>query len=102
MFDWLDLVTQNEKKTWAEIHQALLSQFSILAEFFSRIVPIKDKDSWDLTLVNLRPGFYFDPYCFDVIFWWKVLRFGLHFFLVWLLFPKMLTGCNAHIKLYIF
>ena len=41
---------------WVEIHQALLSQFSLLAEFFIGKVPVKDYDSEVLMLVNLTTG----------------------------------------------
>ena len=40
----------------AEIHQDLLSQFSLLVEFLIGKVPVKDWDSRYLTLVNLAPG----------------------------------------------
>ena len=40
---------------WAEIHQALLSQFSLLVKFFNRKVPAKIQDSRVLVLVNLTP-----------------------------------------------
>jgi hypothetical protein len=43
-------------KTWAEIHQALLSQFSLLAELFNGKLVVKDCDSRFLELVNLDPG----------------------------------------------
>jgi hypothetical protein len=39
---------------WAEIHQALLSHFSFLAEFLIGKVLAKDKDSRALKLVNLN------------------------------------------------
>jgi hypothetical protein len=39
----------------AEIQQAHLSQFSLLAEFFIRKVLVKDGDSKVLILMNLNP-----------------------------------------------
>jgi hypothetical protein len=42
---------------WAEIHQALLSQFSLLAELFNGKVLVKNRDSRVLKLVNLNPVF---------------------------------------------
>ena len=39
-----------------KIHQPLLSQFSLLAEFLIGKLPVKDYDSRVLTLVNLAPG----------------------------------------------
>jgi hypothetical protein len=42
--------------TWAEIHQALLSHFSLLAEFLFEKVLVKDKDSKVLNLMNLNSG----------------------------------------------
>jgi hypothetical protein len=39
----------------AEIHQALLSQFSLLAELFIGKLAVKDYDSRVLELVNLNP-----------------------------------------------
>ena len=33
---------QNLESTWAEIHQALLSKFSLLAEFFIEKVAVKE------------------------------------------------------------
>jgi hypothetical protein len=41
--------------SWAEIHQALLSIFSLLAEFLILEVLVKDRDSRVLKLVNLTP-----------------------------------------------
>ncbi len=41
---------------WAEIHQALLTQFSRHAEFYDEKVIVKDRDSKVLKLVNLNPG----------------------------------------------
>ena len=41
---------------WAEIHQALLSQFSLSVEFFIGKVKVKEKYSRVLNLVNLDPG----------------------------------------------
>jgi hypothetical protein len=46
----------NKFQYWAEIHLALLSYFSHLAEFFIEKVSVKDLDSRVLTLVNLNPG----------------------------------------------
>jgi hypothetical protein len=40
----------------AEIHQALQTQFSLLAEFLIGKVLVKDRDSRVLELVNLNPG----------------------------------------------
>ena len=40
----------------AEIHQALLSQFSLLVEFFIGKETVKDLDRRVLNLVNLDPG----------------------------------------------
>jgi hypothetical protein len=37
------------------IHQALLSQFSLLAEFIIEKLLVKDRDSRVLKLVNLKP-----------------------------------------------
>jgi hypothetical protein len=45
-------------KGWAEIHQALLSHFSLLAEFLIGKVLAKDKDSIILKVAILNPGFY--------------------------------------------
>ena len=39
----------------AEIHQPLLSHFSLLVEFFIGQVPVNNKDSRVLRLVNLSP-----------------------------------------------
>jgi hypothetical protein len=39
-----------------EIHQALISPFSLLAEFLIGKVLAKDKDSRALKLANLNPG----------------------------------------------
>ena len=44
----------------AEIHQALLSQSSLLVEFLNGIVPVQDLDSRDLTLVNLAPVYFLE------------------------------------------
>jgi hypothetical protein len=41
---------------WAEIHQALQPQFSLLEEFLIVKVPVKEKDSTVLILVNVTPG----------------------------------------------
>jgi hypothetical protein len=46
-------VLVKDKDSRAEIHQALLSQFSLLAQFTT----VKDKDSKVLMLVNLTPAF---------------------------------------------
>ena len=43
---------------WARIHQALLSQFYLIVEFFIGKVTVKGKDSRVLSLVNLDPGIY--------------------------------------------
>jgi hypothetical protein len=43
----------------AEIHQALLSQFSLLTEFFIVKVLVKQRYSRVLMLVNLNPEIYF-------------------------------------------
>jgi hypothetical protein len=43
-------------KNWAEIHQALLSQFSLVAEFLFGIVLVKDRESRAFKLVNFNPG----------------------------------------------
>ena len=45
------------RSTWAEIHQPLLSHFSLLVEFFIGKVPVYNKDSRVLRLVNLSPCF---------------------------------------------
>jgi hypothetical protein len=42
--------------SWAEIHQALLSHFSLLAEFLIGKVLVKGSDSRVLKLENLKPG----------------------------------------------
>jgi hypothetical protein len=42
--------------TRAEIRQALLSQFSLLAELFIGKLVVKNYDSRVLELVNLNPG----------------------------------------------
>jgi hypothetical protein len=47
-------LTEGEAR--AEIHQALLSQFSLLEEFFIGKVLVKEGDSRVLTFVNLNPG----------------------------------------------
>jgi hypothetical protein len=38
----------------ADIHQALLSQFSLLAEFYIEKVQVKERDGTVLKLVNLH------------------------------------------------
>jgi hypothetical protein len=40
---------------WAEIHQALLAQFSLLVELFIGKLVVKDYDSRALELENLAP-----------------------------------------------
>jgi hypothetical protein len=44
--------------SWVEIHHALLSQFSLLAEFLIGKVLVKQKHSRVVKLVNLNPGYY--------------------------------------------
>jgi hypothetical protein len=47
-------VTKNQNFR-TEIHQALLSQFYLLAEFFIGKVQVKERESRVLTLENLNP-----------------------------------------------
>ena len=43
----------NEEETRAEIHQTLLSQFSLLVEFSIEKVPVNDHNSRVLRLLNI-------------------------------------------------
>ena len=47
-----------DEETWAEIHHALISQFSLLVEFFLGKVTVKGWNSRVLRLVNLDHGQY--------------------------------------------
>jgi hypothetical protein len=47
----------NHSISRAEIHQALLSQFSLLAEFFIGKLLVKERDRRVLTSVNLNPDY---------------------------------------------
>ena len=62
MTQWRDVITPSKGslfsvEAWAEIHQAiLLSQFSLLADFFFEKIPVKYQDySGVLILVNPTP-----------------------------------------------
>ena len=50
-----DMSLATTLKSRAEIHQALLSQFSLLVEFFIGKLPIENKNSRVLKLMNLNP-----------------------------------------------
>ena len=74
----------------AEIHQALFSQFSLLTEFSLEILPIQNKDSRVVMLVNLYLGYQKEiiesgyPVIMDIGYVTKELR-ARH--LVWYLNP---------------
>jgi hypothetical protein len=53
---------------WAEIHRALLTQFSLHAEFYIEKVIVKDRDGRVLKLVNLNPGVKEEPTKFSISF----------------------------------
>ena len=46
-----------ELKSWGGIHQALLSQFSLLVDFLIGKVLVKGLDRRVLSLVNLTPAY---------------------------------------------
>jgi hypothetical protein len=60
----------------AEIPQALLSQFSRLAEFLLAKVPDKDKDRRVLLLVNHSPGYHLETGHFFATEYLTSLVFG--------------------------
>jgi hypothetical protein len=55
-------IKMDKQSIWAEIHQALLSHFSLLAEFLIGKVLVKGKDSRVLKLVNLSPVTLHSPH----------------------------------------
>ena len=50
------LLNRQPVGSWVKIHQALLSQFSLLVEFFIGKLRIEDEDSGVLMLLSLDPG----------------------------------------------
>jgi activator of HSP90 ATPase len=48
------LINIKVELTWSDSHQALISQFSLLAGFLIVKMPVKEKDNKILMLVNLN------------------------------------------------